>query len=138
MGRCRPGEGSRNQEVYLIFSPANIGLRSRYALRLYGWAKEHASSGTKRISLEQLRTVLGLNSIEDAEGKIIKEAPLQIWANLRQRALNPAIAEINKKTDLRVTLKSLKRSKHRRVDALVFAIETKAAPNVDSKRRRAK
>jgi len=90
--------------------------------------KKHASTGTKRISLEQLRTVLGLDSIEDAEGKIIKEAPLQIWANLRQRALNPAIEEINKKTDLSITVESLKRPKHRRVDALVFAIETQAIP----------
>jgi hypothetical protein len=47
---------------------------------------------------------------------------------LRQRALNPAIEEINKKTDLSITVESLKRSKHRRVDALVFAIETQAIP----------
>jgi hypothetical protein len=72
--------GAQEQEVYLTFSPrfehiwleskrrlleyvaqkpANIGLRSQYALRLYDWAKDHLSVGTKRITLEQLRTVLG-------------------------------------------------------------------------------
>src|SRR5262249_53944883 len=75
-----------NEEVYLTFSPsldriwleskkrllksadkkpANIGLRSRYALRLYGWAKKHVTAGTKRISLEELRTLLGLDPITD-------------------------------------------------------------------------
>jgi plasmid replication initiation protein len=67
---------AENQEVYLRFNPrfehiwleskkrlleyvaekpANIGLRSQYALRLYGWAKKYVSVGTKRISLEELR-----------------------------------------------------------------------------------
>ena len=75
---------AENPEVYLTFSPrfehiwadskkrllehvaqkpANIGLRSQYALRLYDWAKKYASVGTKRISLEQLRKVLGLDPV---------------------------------------------------------------------------
>ena len=58
-----------NQDVYLTFSPhfkriwvqvkkrmpdyvaqdpANIGLRSKYALRLYSWAKKYVEAGTKR------------------------------------------------------------------------------------------
>jgi hypothetical protein len=118
----RQVRGSENQEVYLTFSPrferiwleskrrlpeyvaampANIGIRSQYALRLYGWAQKYVKDGTKRISLEQLRKVLGLESVKDAAGNIIQEAPLAVWANLRQRALDTAIAEINKKTDLK-------------------------------------
>jgi hypothetical protein len=31
--------------------------------------------------------VLGLESIKDTGGKTIQEAPLQLWANFRQRAL---------------------------------------------------
>ncbi len=68
---------------------------------------------TKRISLEQLRKVLGLESVKDAEGNIIQEAPLPVWVNFRQRALDTAIAEINRKTDLNVAFQSLERSKHR-------------------------
>ena len=34
--------------------PANMGLRSQYAIRLYGWAKKYVTVGTKRVSLEQL------------------------------------------------------------------------------------
>jgi plasmid replication initiation protein len=109
--------GAENQEVYLTFSPrcehiwleskrrllkyvaqqpANIGLRSRYALRLYSWAKKYVTVRTKRISLslEQLRKVLGLESVKDADGNIIQEAPLAVWANFRQRALDVTIAEV--------------------------------------------
>jgi plasmid replication initiation protein len=69
---------AENQEVYLTFSPrferiwleskkrlpeyvaqkpANIGLRSQYALRMYSWAQKYLRAGTKCISLEQLRKV---------------------------------------------------------------------------------
>jgi plasmid replication initiation protein len=144
--------GAEDKEVYVTFSPrfehiwleskkhlleyaaqkpANIGLRSRYAIRLYSWAKKYVTAGTKRISLEQLRKVLGLESVKDAAGKIIQEAPLQLWANFRQRALDVAIAEINEKTDLQITLESLGRSKHRRVTTLTFTIKTQAIPNGD-------
>jgi len=77
--------GNETQEVYLTFSPrferiwleckkrlrdyhsqkpAAIRLRSKYAIRLYVWAKEYASAGSKRITLEELRAVLGLDSVK--------------------------------------------------------------------------
>ena len=123
--------GAENQEVYLTFSPqfehiwieakkrlvdyvaqkpADIKLRSQYALRLYSWAKKYVSVGSKRIALEQLRKVLGLESVKGEAGNIIREPPLPVWANLRQRALDTAIREINKKTDLNIALESLERS----------------------------
>jgi plasmid replication initiation protein len=145
--------GAQEQEVYLSFSPrfehiwleskrrlleyvahkpANIGLRSQYALRLYDWAKKYASVGTKRISLEQLRKVLGVDSVRDAHGNVIRRAPLPVWANLRQRALDTAIRGINAKTDLHIQLESLERSAHRRVTAVTFAIKAQAAAKGDS------
>jgi hypothetical protein len=108
--------GEENQEIYVTFSPrferiwleskkrlpehvakepANIGLRSQYSIRLYPWAKKFASVGTKRISLEDLRKLLGLESVKDAEGNVIQEAALSLWANFRQRALDIGILEIN-------------------------------------------
>jgi replication initiator protein len=145
----------QNQEVYVAFSPrferiwleskkrlldymeqkpANTGLRSQYALRLYSWAKQYAAAGTKSVTLEELRKVFGLESIKDADGNVIQEPPLPIWANFRQRALDIAIMQINQKTDLRIKLSSIERSKHRRVVALNFAIKTQPA----TKRPRAK
>jgi plasmid replication initiation protein len=69
--------------------------------------------------------------VKDAEGKIIQEAPLPVWANFRQRALDTAIAEITKKTDISIAIESLARSKHRRVTAVTFSIKAQAVPNGD-------
>jgi plasmid replication initiation protein len=124
----------QNQEVYLTFSPrferiwieskkrfpdymeqkpANTSLRSQYSLHLYSWAKKHVEGGSKSISVEELRKVLGLESVEDAAGNVIQEAPLPVWANLRQRALDLAIREISKKTNLKIEIKSLDQAAHR-------------------------
>jgi hypothetical protein len=53
---------------------------------------------------------------------------LPIWANFRQRALDVAIAEIKNKTNLKIKLVSIERSKHRRVAALNITIKTQAIP----------
>jgi plasmid replication initiation protein len=145
-------KGTENQKVYVTFSPrfgriwleskkhlpahvakepANIGLRSRYSIRLYGWAKKDGPVGKKRISLEDLRKVLGVESVEDVDGKVIKEPPLSLWANFRQRALDPAILEVNNKTDLKVTIEGLERAKHRRVAFVIFSIKEQGMPNGD-------
>jgi plasmid replication initiation protein len=109
----------------LAQKPAAIGLRSKYAIRLYTWARNHGSTGRKRVTLDELRAVLGLDSVKDADGSVIREAPLAAWANFRNRALYTAIRAINKKTDLNITLKSLEQAEHGRVTALIFAIKAR-------------
>ena len=121
-------ESRKRLPEYMEQKPANTGLRSQYALRLYSWAKKYVGDGTKSISLEDLRKVFGLESVKDAEGNVIKEAPLPVWANFQQRALDVAILEVNTKTDLKIKLASIERSKHRRVVALNFLIKTQAVP----------
>jgi plasmid replication initiation protein len=130
-------ESEKRLPDYMEQKPANTGLRSQYALRLYSWAKKYVESGTKSISLEDLRKVLGLESIKDVDGNVIHEAPLPVWANFRQRALDVAIGQINKKTDLKIALEALGRSKHRRVTTVTFSVKAKAATNGDSKTKRA-
>jgi hypothetical protein len=49
--------------------------------------------GAQTILLEELRRVFGLESIKDAEGNVISEAPLPVWANFQQRALDVAMLE---------------------------------------------
>ena len=56
--------------------------------------------------------MFGLESIEDAAGNLIQEAPLPVWANFRQRALDIAILEINNKTDVKIEIESIQRAKH--------------------------
>ena len=59
--------------------------RSQYSIRLYDWAKKDGSV------LEEIRKVLGLDSVKDVDRKIIQEPPLTLWVNFRQRALDPVI-----------------------------------------------
>ena len=59
----------------------------------------------------------------DGAGKVVKEAALPLWANLRQRVLDVAIAEINKTTDLNLEIESSERSGHR-ISVLTFTIKT--------------
>jgi hypothetical protein len=58
--------------------PANTGLRSQYSLRLYSWANKYVEDGAKTILLEELRRVLGLESIKHPDGNVIREAPPDI------------------------------------------------------------
>jgi plasmid replication initiation protein len=126
-------ESRKRLPEYMEQKPANTGLRSQYSLRFYSWAKEYVEDGAKTISLEELRKVFGLESIKDADGNIIQEAPLPVWANFQQRALDVAILEINTKTDLKIKLASTERSKHRRVVALNFLIKTQTVPKARTK-----
>lgn len=72
-------------------------------------------------------------SVRDADGNMIQEAPLPVWANLRQRALDTAMTEINRKTDLKISLEELGRSRHRRITTLTFEIQAQPIPNGDKK-----
>jgi plasmid replication initiation protein len=121
-------ESRKRLPEYMEQKPANAALRSKYALNLYRWAKNYAEDGAKTISMEDLRRVFGLESVMDAKGNVIREAPLPLWANFQQRALNVAIAQVNATTDLRIKLASIERSKYRRVVALNFTIKTQAIP----------
>jgi hypothetical protein len=122
-------ESKKRLPEYVAKEPGNIGLRSQYSIRLYGWAKRYASVGTKRISLEDLRKLLGVESVKDADGNIIQEPALSLWANFRQRALDPPILEINNKTDLKIAIEALERAKHRRVAFVTFSIDEQGMPN---------
>jgi plasmid replication initiation protein len=121
-------ESRKRLPEYMEQKPANAVLRSQYSLRLYSWAVKYVQEGAKTISLEELRRVFGLEPIKDPEGNVIKEAPLPVWANFQQRAIDVAILEINTKTDLKVKVAAIQRSKHRRVVALTFTIKTQAIP----------
>jgi plasmid replication initiation protein len=126
-------ESRKHLPEYMEQKPANARLRSQYSLRLYSWAKKYVEEGSQTISLEDLRRVFDLESVKDTNGNVIKEAPLPVWANFQQRALDVAITQINSKTDLKIKLASMERSKHRRVVALKFTIKAQPVPKARTK-----
>jgi len=110
-----------------------VRLKSQYSSRLYQWAKQYVTVGYKRVSLTTLRQVLGLKDIRDNSGKIVQEAPLEAWANLKQRALDHALREINEHSDIELELEFTGRGSYRKVQSLGFRITAKNLPN--AKRR---
>ena len=99
-----------------------IRLKSQYSIRLYQWARQYATVGYKQVSIATLRKVLGVEEIKDNSGRTVQEAVLPIWANLKQRALDPALQEINKESDIQLELEFIGRGTFRKVESLVFRI----------------
>jgi plasmid replication initiation protein len=104
---------------------ATVKLASQYSIRLYEWAWKWRQIGLKRISIPKLRQVLGVDEVRDAQGNIISEKCLVHWPNLKQRAIDRALQEINEKTDLSIRLLAVGQAKYRRVLSLAFEIKEK-------------
>jgi Initiator Replication protein len=68
-----------------------VRLKSQYSTRLYLWAKQYLVVGHKRVSVGTLRKVLGLEEVKDNSGRVVLDAPLELWANVKQRALDPGL-----------------------------------------------
>jgi plasmid replication initiation protein len=104
---------------------ASVKLASQYSIRLYEWAWRWRQVGLKRISIPQIRKILGVDEVRDAQGNVISEKCLVHWPNLKQRAIDRALYEINQKTDLAIRLVAVGQAKYRRVLSLAFEIKEK-------------
>ena len=78
--------------------------------------------GFKRVSVATLRKILGLEDIKDNSGRVIQDAPLELWANLKQPALDVALKEINKQSNIQLELEFVGRGAFRKVQSLGFRI----------------
>src|ERR1700739_4572492 len=103
----------------------SVKLASQYSIRLYEWAWKWRHVVLKRISIPQIRKVLGVDEVTDAQGNVISEKCLVHWPNLKQRAIDRALHEINDKTDLSIRLVAVGQAKYRRVLSLAFEIKEK-------------
>ena len=110
----------RNLKEHL--GDSGVRLKSQYSTRLYQWAKQHLAVGYRRVSLATLRTVLRLEDIRDSSGKLLQEAPLESWANVKQRALDHALKEINERSDISLEVEFTGRGSYRKVQSLGFRI----------------
>jgi hypothetical protein len=99
-----------------------VRLKSQYSTRLYLWAKQYSLVGNKRVSVGTLRKILGLEDVKDYSGRVVQDAPLELWANVKQRALDHALREINKQSDIQLELEFVGRGSFRKVLSLAFRI----------------
>lgn len=91
-------------------------IKSSYAFRFYELFKQYIGIGTRIMTLENLRFMLGL---ED------KEYPR--YSNLKQGVLLPSIKELNANSDIFVMMEEIKNG--RKVHKLKFDIKRKSNTN---------
>jgi plasmid replication initiation protein len=103
-------------------------LRSSYAIRLYQWAKRWEFRKNIEISVQELRTVLGANNGQDGDGTKLN---LAAYADFKRRAIKPAIAEINAKTDLNISFRELKAKGSKAVERLAFSIRADSGQQLE-------
>ena len=103
-------------------------LRSGYAIRLYQWAKRWEFRKTVEISVQDLRILLGANN---PTGSSESRVNLAEYADFKRRGIKPAIDEINKKTDLSLGFRELKRPGSKAIDRLVFSIKSEPVPELE-------
>jgi plasmid replication initiation protein len=97
-----------------------LGLKSEYSIRLYQWLKRWQFARRKTGSILQLRFELGATEV-DKDGKIVHES-LAAYKHFKNKAILPAIREINAKTDLKVTFVEEKTKGSKAVIGLTFSI----------------
>jgi plasmid replication initiation protein len=97
-----------------------IRLQSRYSIRLYQLLKRWAYRGQAELSIDDLRVWLGTRRL-DRNGEVVEET-LAPYKSFKARALQPAVDEINRESDLSVTLAEIKVKGSKAVAALAFKI----------------
>jgi plasmid replication initiation protein len=95
-----------------------LKLRSGYAIRLYQWAKRWQYAGKRRVSIDDLRVMMG--TVELTPKGNISKTFLALYKDFKKRALLPAVKEINQKTDISVSF--IENKKGKAVDSLTFTI----------------
>jgi hypothetical protein len=105
-----------------------FNLDSTYGIRLYQWAKSREYlKRPQQITVDELR--LSLGTIEyDGRGKIVKES-LKRYADFNRVAVQPAIKEINEKTDISLAFREVKRPGTKIVASLIFTVRQKEPPS---------
>lgn len=99
------------KQAFTSYRLSNIlSLKSAYSIRLYELMKKWQHIGKWEVSVDSLREKMGVT-----KGKYPQ------YANLKQRVLTPSVKEMNKKTDVQVSFKEIR--KGRKVMKIEFIIQ---------------
>jgi plasmid replication initiation protein len=113
---------SRNYFAFHTLHAFN--LDSAYSIRLYQWAKSREFlRRPQQVEVQDLRHFLGTVEI-DSDGVITKES-LKRYNDFKKVALQPAVREINKKTDINIAFHELKQPGTKIICAIIFSITMK-------------
>ena len=130
-------EISRNLKPYLLkvkreffrFQLQQVmQMRSAYAIRLYQFAKRWEFKRRFTVSVVELRGIMG--ALHPAgRGKV--KAALANYADFKRRAVQPAVAEINAKTDIFLGFTEVKAQGSKAVEALVITVAPRVGAGAD-------
>lgn len=90
------------------------GLTSKYSLALYEVARDYVNVSIPRMTIKTFRNLMGL-----------EEGQYENFPDLRRRVIEPAVEEINRKTDLRIELEYIKDG--RKVIGMQFSVHEQIA-----------
>ena len=110
---------------YFAFNTLHAyNLHSAYSIRLYQWAKSRQFlRRLQEVSVDDLRDFLGTTEI-DSKGVTTKES-LKRYNDFKKVALQPAVLEINDKTDIFITYQEIKQPGTKIICAIIFGIAMK-------------
>lgn len=94
-------------------------FKSKYSSRLYCLLKKWSNLGKYTININDLKSILGVPVVSENNG--IKIFKLESYGHFKDRALEKAVKEINKYTELRVDYEESKFG--RKVAAITFNIK---------------
>ncbi|MCL1632784.1 replication initiation protein [Sporolactobacillus sp. CPB3-1] len=84
------------KEDYSVFEEA-VHLKSKYSARLYEMFRIHEKTDELTLTLEQMRYLMGIEGDK-----------LNRWIDLKRRAIDPAVDEINQIGKYKITYETLK------------------------------
>lgn len=123
---------------YLLYDARNIlHMSSVYSIRLYEILKQYERIGSRKVELEALKWMIGVNSMEtDEKGKEVEVYRLKSYGHFKSRVLIPAQKDFSEKCDISFDFYEIK--KGRKVDAIQFKISLneKIANGIKRKKRR--
>lgn len=112
------------REFYQFKLQQVMQMRSAYGIRLYQWLKRWQFRRKAMVSVVELRGVMGAAQ-PGKRGKVINN--LVPYADFKRRAVQPAVDEINEKSDLSVTFSEIKAKGSKAVESLSFLILSKSS-----------
>lgn len=112
------------REFYQFKLQQVMRMRSAYGIRLYQWLKRWQFRRKMQVTVADLRGIMGAAQPSKRGGVVNSLAP---YADFKRRAVQPAVEEINEKTDILVGFSEIKAKGSKAVESLAFTIMSKSS-----------
>ena len=112
------------REFYQFKLQQVMQMRSAYGIRLYQWLKRWQFRRKMQVTVTDLRGIMGAAQ-PSQRGKVVNS--LVPYADFKRRAVQPAVEEINEKSDILVGFSEIKAKGSKAVESLAFTIMSKSS-----------